>query len=128
MRRFAIVLLGGALVVSGCTEPGSSVSTPINSSVPIETDAPISVTGAPTTSLDKQVRTATTVDKPGVPEVAFGSVWFQTAPGDLVRLDPATGKVEQTYPTACLRLPRATASARPSVCSGSAGGQGRTCC
>lgn len=99
MRGFAIVLLGGALVVSGCTEPGSSVSTPINSSVPIETDAPISVTGAPTTSLDKQVRTATTVDKPGVPEVAFGSVWFQTAPGDLVRLDPATGKVEQTYPT-----------------------------
>ncbi len=34
-----------------------------------------------------------------MPAVAFGSVWLKSGPGDLVRLDPSTGKLERTYPT-----------------------------
>ena len=68
-------------------------------STPAYTGTPISATGTRTTTLADQVLTVTKAGKPGVPEVAFGSVWFKSGPGDLVRLDPSTGKVEQTYPT-----------------------------
>jgi len=95
----ACVAILGAGCSAGTTTPSGSPSTPADPSASVETGAPISASGTPTTPLANQVRTATKVIKPGVPEVAFGSVWFKTAPGDLVRLDPSTGKVEQTFPT-----------------------------
>lgn len=75
------------------------MSAPGGQSTPIETGTPVSAANTPTRPLASRVLTATKADKPGVPEVAFGSVWFRSGPGDLVRLDPSTGKVEQTYAT-----------------------------
>ena len=75
------------------------MSVPGGPSTPIETGTPVSAANTPTTALASQVLTATRADKPGVPEVAFGSVWFRSGPGDLNRLDPSTGRVQQTYAT-----------------------------
>ena len=99
-----IAILGAGCSSDSATSSGSP-STPIDPSTPLETGTLISASGTPATPLDKQLRTVTKADKPGVPAVAFGAVWFKSGPGDLFRLDPSTGKVEQMYPT---RLPAAS--------------------
>jgi streptogramin lyase len=74
----------------------------------VATSSPISIAGAPTTPLAKRLLTVTD-ERVGIPVVAFGSVWVKTGAGEVLRLDPSTGKVTQTYPTK---------TAAPSSCEG----------
>ena len=98
MRTLAIVLASAALTLTACTTSGSSANTATGSSTSAATSPPISVDEAPTKPLAKRLLTVTN-ERTGVPVVAFGSVWVKTGPGDVVRLDPSTGRVAQTYPT-----------------------------
>jgi len=86
-----------ALLVCACNDVTSPKSA--SPSATAATPTPISAAGAQKIPLAQRIRTVTQAGRVGIPIVAFGSVWAKTGPGDVVRIDETTGKLEQTYPT-----------------------------
>ena len=101
MRRWLIALLAVSALFAGCgddsEETTSTSSTSDEATGESELPEPIPVAGATKVDLEERlVRELSIPDEPDWMVAAFGSVWSILGNGDVVRIDPESGRVDDT--------------------------------